>query len=340
MAYDFPKIDLHLHLDGSVLPETMWELAEKEGISLPADNLEAFKTYLVTSANCQNVNEYLERFELPLQLLQEEKALTRVTRELILLLESQGVAYAEIRFAPQLHTRRGMSQKDAVEAVLTGVEEAQRDAGDISIGILLCAMSFGDASKNKQENLETVKIAAEYLGRGVVGIDLAGYEGMCPVADFAYLFTEADKYNLPRTVHAGDSAGPESVRDALSFGTRRIGHGHRSIEDKELVEQLLDDGVTLEVCPTSNIQCQTQPSYEAHPLKTLFDLGVKVTVNTDNMVLANVDLAHEYDVCIEKMGFTKADIVRMNINAANASFMPETKKRKLMSTLETIITKI
>lgn len=338
MAYDFLKIDLHLHLDGSVLPETMWELAKKEGVLLPADDLDGFKDYLVTSADCRNVNEYLERFELPLQLLQEPEALTRVTRELITLLESQGLAYAEIRFAPQLHTRRKMTQKDAVEAVLSGMKEALSEDSRIAIGILLCAMSFGDASKNEQENLETVRVAADYLGQGVVGIDLAGYEGMCPVSDFAYVFTEADKYNLPRTVHAGDSADPESGWDALAFGTRRIGHGHRSIEDPALVKELLEKGVTLEVCPTSNIQCQTQASYKTHPLKALFDLGVKVTINTDNMVLANVDLMHEYDVCIEKMGFTKDDIIRMNINAASASFMPEAKKRKVIDSLDTIIT--
>ena len=337
MIYDFPKIDLHLHLDGSMLPETMWELAANEGIHLPGEDLVAFKQFLVTSANCLNVNEYLERFELPLQLLQEPEALTRVTKELILLLESQGVAYAEIRFAPQLHTRRKMSQSDAVEAVLKGRKVALEIA-DISIGILLCAMSFGDAGKNKEENLETVSVAQLFLGQGVVGIDLAGYEGMCPVSDFAYVFEAADQYDLPRTVHAGDSAGPESVWDALSFGTKRIGHGHRSIEDPELVERLLENGVTLEVCPTSNIQCQTQPSYELHPIKKLFDLGVKVTLNTDNMVLANVDLAHEYDVSVKKMGFTKANIIQMNIHAVHAAFMPEAEKKRLIDTFETFTT--
>lgn len=332
MAFDFPKIDLHLHLDGSVLPETMWELAKVEGIEMPADDLRGFQDYLVESANCQNVNEYLERFELPLQLLQTPEALRLVTKELVLLLQSQGLVYAEIRFAPQLHTRRQMNQEEAVVAVLEGVKEAEPKT--ISIGILLCAMSFGDAQKNKEENLETVDLAAKYLGQGVVGIDLAGYEGMCPLADFSYIFEKADLHDLPRTVHAGDSAGPQSVWDALSFGTKRIGHGHRSIEDKALVQHLIDNDVTLEICPTSNIQCQTQPSYEAHPIKALYDLGVKVTVNTDNMVLANVDLAHEYRVIIETMGFTKADLIQLNINAAEASFMSPEKKLEVSRKLK------
>lgn len=336
MNYDFPKIDLHLHLDGSMLPETAWDLAQSQGIDMPADNLESFREFIVVSADCRDVNEYLRRFDLPLQLLQTGDALTRVSRELVSMLAKQGLAYAEIRFAPQQHMKAGLTQDDATAAVLRGMREGQAGTG-IGVGLLLCAMSYGDASLNREENVETVRTADRFRDKGVVGVDLAGYEGMCPVADFAYVFREADKYGLARTVHAGDSMGPQSVRDALSFGTKRIGHGHRSSDDPALVKRLIEEGITLEVCPTSNIQCQTQPSYEAHPLKRLFDAGVRVTVNTDNMVLSNIDLDHEYDICIEKMGFSRNDLIRMNIYSAEAAFMAADKRDAIISELQRLL---
>lgn len=333
MKYTFPKIDLHLHLDGSMLPETAWALAHEQGVPLPADDLEGFRRFIVVSADCRDVNEYLRRFDLPVALLQEASALTRVSRELVSMLADQGLAYAEIRFAPQQHTAKGLTQADATAAVLQGIAEAKAHRPGIAIGLLLCAMSYGDAAKNKAENLETVDVASTFRGKGVVGIDLAGYEGLCPVSDFSYVFEAADRCHLNRTVHAGDSVGPESVWDALSFGTKRIGHGHRAWDDYELAETLVREQVTLEICPTSNIQCQTQPSYEAHPLKDLYNHGVRVTVNTDNMVLSNIDLEHEYDICIEKMGLTERDLIRMNLFAAEAAFMPEDLRAALIETL-------
>lgn len=332
MKYDFPKIDLHLHLDGSMRPETAWEIAHEIGIDVPADTLEAFRTFLVVSADTRSVNEYLARFELPLQLLQTRAALFRVSKELVETLASQGLAYAEIRFAPQQHVREGMTQDEATAAVVDGVR-AGMAGKTIEIGVLLCAMSYGDASTNIEENLETVRVADRFRDKGVVGIDLAGYEGLCPTSDFQYVFDEADKYKLNRTVHAGDSEGPQSMWDALGFRTRRIGHGHRAIEDFELVEALIRFNVTLEICPTSNIQCQTQPSYEEHSLKELYDRGVNVTVNTDNMVLSNIDLDHEYDICIEKMGFTRNDLIKMNMHSVEAAFMPDQRKRQLIEEL-------
>ena len=123
MKYDFPKIDLHLHLDGSMLPESAWEMAKERNVKMPADNLEDFKKFIIVTADCRSVNEYLEKFELPLQIMQDKEAISRTARELVLLLASQGLVYAEIRFAPQLHTRKELTQSDAVDAVLEGVNE-------------------------------------------------------------------------------------------------------------------------------------------------------------------------------------------------------------------------
>ena len=332
MRYPYPKIDLHLHLDGSFLPETAWELARAQGVPMPAQTLEDFRHFLVVSADCRSVNDYLQRFELPLQLMQRADNIARVTRELIELLDSQGLAYAEIRFAPQLHTRSGLSQRDAVEAVLAGRQAARVER--IHTGILLCAMCIGPETANEKENLETVELAAEYLGRGVVGFDLAGAEGIVPLRNFAPVFDRARALQLPLTCHAGDSQGPDTVQDALDFGVSRIGHGHHIFDDPALCRRAIDQGVTLEICPTSNIQCQTQPSYREHPAKRLLDMGMKITINTDNMILSGIDLDHEYDRCLKDMGFAPRDILTMLRNSAECSFAPPEVKAELLAALD------
>ncbi|MBQ2770780.1 MAG: adenosine deaminase [Clostridia bacterium] len=331
--YSFPKIDLHLHLDGSVLPETAWELALERGVPMPADNLEDFRSFIIVTADCRSVNEYLKRFEMPLSILQDAPALIRVSRELVELLHSQGLAYAEIRFAPQLHTRKELTQKDAIEAVIQGVSEGLAACPGMQAGILLCTMCVGPSQVNEKANLETVELAAEYLGKGVVGVDLAGAEGIVPLTEFAPIFDLAREKKIPFTCHAGDSQGPETVKAALDFGTKRVGHGHHIFDDRDLCARAIRDGVTLEICPTSNIQCETQPSYEEHPLKKLMDMGMLCTINTDNMILSDINLDKEYDRCLNQMGLTYEDLIRCNINSVKACFLDEDSKQKLIRRL-------
>lgn len=334
MRFDFPQVELHLHLDGSFRPETVWELAERKGVAMPAADLAGYRAYLAATTDCASVNEYLERFELPLQVMQDAEALTRVTRELVEDLADRGTAYAEIRFAPQLHTREGMTQRQAVEAVLAGRRQGCDARPGIDIGILLCMMCVGPETANWEANAETVAVAAEYLGQGVVGIDLAGAEGIVPLRNFAPLFQLAREKRIPFTCHAGDSPGPDTVADALDFGARRIGHGHHIYQDPALVRRAADLGVTLEICPTSNIQCKTQPSYEAHPAKNLMEMGLGVCINTDNATLAGVTLADEYRHCLDEMGFTYEDLLAMNRCAIRASFAPMEVKERILTALK------
>ena len=328
--YPFPKIDLHLHLDGSMLPETAWELAHEQGVKLPAEDLESFRKFIVVSADCRSVNEYLKRFDMPLALMQDKKSITRVTRELVCLLADQGLSYAEIRFAPQLHLKKGLTQRDAVEAVLEGRREGLSKHPEIGIGIILCTMCVGTEDVNMKENLETVEIAPDYIGKGVVAIDLAGAEGIVPLRNFAYIFDRARELGVPFTCHAGDSQDAETVRDALDFGAKRIGHGHHIFEDKELCERAIREGVTFEICPTSNIQCQARESYEKHPAKAMLDMGMKVTINTDNMILSDIDLEKEYAHCLNDMGFTMDDLIKCAHNSVEAAFTSPEEKERLM----------
>ena len=331
--YPFPKLDLHLHLDGSMKPETAWELAKERGITLPAEDLDSFRHFIIVTADCRSVNEYLKRFEMPLSILQDAGSLARTADELVEMLALQGLAYAEIRFAPQLHLRKGTCQRDAVDAVLEGIRRGTETHPEIGIGLILCAMCVGTQDVNKEANLETVRVAKEYLGRGVSGIDLAGMEGIVPLSNFAPVFRLARDLGVPFTCHAGDSQGPETVEAALDFGAKRVGHGHRIYDDPDLCARAIRDGVTLEICPTSNIQCETQPSYEAHPLKRLLEMGMACTINTDNIILSDIDLDKEYDHCVNEMGLTYEDLIRCNIHSVKASFMPAAKKQELIRKL-------
>ena len=325
-----PMIELHLHLDGAIPPETMWALAKEKGIALPAETLDEFRAWLVETSDCADVNTYLARFELPLQLMQEKEDIVRVTKDVLTTLCRQGHLYDEIRFAPQLHKRNGLSQRQAIEAVLEGRRQALAENPGYGAGILLCAMCIGPETVNMEENLETVRLAKEFLNRGVVGADLAGAEGIVPLANFRPVFDLANELGVPATCHAGDSQGPDTVRDALSFGVTRIGHGHHIAGDPALVQEAIRRGVTLEVCPTSNIQCHTQPSYAEHPAKRLLDAGVRLTISTDNMTLAAVNLQDEYRHCLQDMGFTAEDLKRTILYAAEAVFLPEDEKAALM----------
>ncbi|MDD2591656.1 MAG: adenosine deaminase [Erysipelotrichaceae bacterium] len=336
MKFPFPKIDLHFHLDGSMLPELAWELAKERNLKLPADNLEDFREFIVLTSDCESVYDYLERFEMPTMILQDKDALTRTAYHIIKHVAKQGLVYAEIRFAPQLHTQKGLSQKDSVEAVLEGVRKATSETPTIKIGIILCCMIAPD-NINREANFETVSLAKEFYGKGVVGLDLAGPEGFVPMKEYAELFKEYRAAGYPLTIHAGDCDGPASVNEALNFKPTRIGHGHHVYDDPKVVQRVIDENITLEVCITSNIQCKTQPSYKEHPIKKLYDMGVRVTLNTDNMILSNVTLDYEYEKAMSELGFTYNDLIQMNIYAVEASFMPEEDKPKYIEQLKSYL---
>ncbi len=327
--YNLPKIELHLHLDGSILPETAWELVQAQGLAVHAADLESFLPLIMVPPHCRDVNECLERFEIPVEILQEGTALARVTEELIGQLAKEGVIYAEIRFAPQLHTRKMLTQRDAVEAVLAGREAGLRAHGDIGIGIILCAMSMGAETVNMEENLETVALTKEYLGRGVVALDLAGAEGIVPLSNFSPVFDLARELQVPFTCHAGDSQGPETVADALRFGAKRLGHGHHIYEDLALCKRAMEEGVTFEICPTSNVCCQSTAGYAEHYVKKMYDLGMRVTINTDNRTLFDLTLDQEYDHCVQDMGFAEEELLQMLLYAAEGAFLEEQEKAVL-----------
>lgn len=323
---EMPKVVLHLHLDGSLRPETVKEWTE-ELLGKEA-KIEDVRKMLMVEKDCRDLNQYLEKFDIPVKVLQSTEHLRRATYELYEDLARQNVKYAEVRFAPSLHTKMGLSYDEIVKAAVEGMENAKAEF-DIDGNLILCCMRGND---NKEANMETVKIAKEYLGKGVCALDLAGAEALFKTADYEDIFRFAKESGVPYTIHAGEADGPSSMRDAIRFGAKRIGHGVRSIEDNTLVEYLAKTGIPLEVCPISELQ--TQAVKGKVPIEELYRRGVHVTVSPDNDTVSNTNILDEYEYILSHTDLTVDDLAQMNIYAAQNIFAPEKKREEVTSKIE------
>lgn len=315
-------VELHLHLDGSLRVATALELAKAQHIELPAKNIDELTTLMQVPEDCQTLHECLKRFDLPIQLLQTEEALERVTFELVEDLHQLGITYAEIRFAPQFSTAKGLTQSQVVEATIRGAKKGMAAYPDIRCGLILCCMRGADI---EDKNLETVEVAQKYKGDVVCAVDLAGAESLFPTKMFQKVFEKAKAYEIPITIHAGEAiseiSGPESIRTALEYGATRIGHGVLALEDETLIQELIEKQITLEICVTSNYHTKLVPSIEAHPIKRLYDAGVRVTFNADNMTVSHTNLYKEMENLKKYLGFSDADIAKMQDYAKQAAFL-------------------
>lgn len=312
-------IDLHLHLDGSLSIASVKKLAALQSIPLPEDDL--LHSILSVGPECRDLNEYLEKFDYPLSLLQTSEGIAMSVSNLLEELSVQGLMYAEIRFAPQLHLMKGLSQRQVVEAAIAGLEDAP-----IPCGLILCCMRMPD---NKAENLETVRLAKDYLGKGVAAVDLAGAEAVFPTKNFAEEFALARELAVPYTIHAGEADGRDSIYTALEFGTKRIGHGIRAWEDPALLKTLAADSITLECCPTSNLNTQIFQDLREYPIRIMLEEGVRFTVNTDNMTVSNTTLAREWQLLMDHFPLEQSDVIRILLNAVDAAFAPDDLKAEL-----------
>ena len=239
------KIDLHLHIDGSARPETVYELARKYNTEPECHmTLEEITASMVIPAG-EYDPDFLT-FEPPIRAMQTREGLARITRELIERLESEGLIYAELRFAPQYHCEKGLSQEDAVLAAIDGLNAGLKTCRTLRAGPILCAMNHRDPMQNHAENLETIHLAKKYLGKGVCGVDLAGYEERMP--EYADLFELAHSLAIPTTTHSEFTVG-----DALKYRTSRIGHGYQAALIPELTGEVIARNVTLEMCPDSSL---------------------------------------------------------------------------------------
>jgi adenosine deaminase len=345
---DLPKVSLHDHLDGGVRPDTIVELAAAEGIDIPAQDAAQLGNWFRTNADSGNLVDYLETFAVTLSVMQTAANLERIAREFVLDLVADGVVYGEIRWAPELHGEQGLTLDQAVDAVQRGIDAAVAEAAEsgraIRIGQLLCAMRQAERAD------EIAELAIRYRDRGVVGFDLAGPEQGFPVSRLTSAINKLDAVWMPRTIHAGEADGLDSIRGALLDGRAlRLGHGVRITDDiditedgavsrvslGELAEWVRDRGIALEVCPTSNLQTNAFSRFgndmADHPFDLLYQLGFRVTVSTDNRLMSGTTLSRELAVLSEEFGYSVDDILDFQLNAAEAAFLPADERAQLVA---------
>ncbi|MFL5611936.1 MAG: adenosine deaminase [Gemmatimonadaceae bacterium] len=312
-----PKAELHCHLDGSVRPETLLDLAREHRVQMPKQTPEELAAFMRVD-DAQSLEDYLRRFDVTISVLQSEEALERVAYELAEDATEDGVRYIEVRNAPILNVVQGLTLVQAIEAPLRGLRRAENDFGIIARFILCGLRQFPPT-----DSLEMAKLAVEFKNEGVVAFDLAGGEKGNPAADHAEAFRYAREHNLAVTVHAGEGDGSDSVRQAVHIcGADRIGHGTRLIEDPELTQYVNDRRIALEVCLTSNVQTRVADSYASHPLREYFDRGLNVTLNTDNRLMSATTLTDEYVFAAEHLGFTVEELAAVALNGFESAFLP------------------
>ena len=324
---NIPYIDLHCHLDGSITLDIARKLAELQNIELPADDAE-LESKLSVPESCESLNEFLECFALPCSLMQTKEGITESVRLVQEKNKEQGVAYLELRFAPQKHCDKGLTQTQVVEAALAGLKKC-----DLHTNLILCLMRDRG---NEKENLETVELAREFLVKdgGVVAVDLAGAEALFHTDQFAEPFKKAKEYGIPFTIHAGEADGAKSVKDALDYGASRIGHGVRTAEDPALLEYVIKNQIPLEMCPNSNRQTKAVNDMSKYPIRDYLAKGVKVTVNTDDPAICRTTIAKEFEYLEKKFGITAGEKKIMMLNAVDAAFTDDSTKAALRAEVE------
>ena len=326
-----PKVELHNHLDGGLRVATVLELADEIGYTdLPANDPQTLAAWFYQGES-GSLESYLAGFTHTIAVMQTASAISRVAYEAVADLAADGVIYAEIRFAPLLNTRHGMSREDVIEAALDGFARGRRDFG-VPVGLIV------DAMRDIPDSLDDARAAIRFVGKGVVGFDLAGPEAGFPADDHLPACRLVREHGLGLTIHAGEADGPDSIHRAIAkCGATRIGHGVRIADDLTLEDGAVsrsgslaalvrDRRIPLEICPTSNLHT-LGISASQHPLGLLYDAGFNVTLNTDNRLMSNVTLTDEFAVAVEHHGFQRSDLERTTRAALDAAFL-ETDLRK------------
>ena len=311
-----PKAELHCHLDGSVRPQTLLDLGQEYGVAMPRDGAAALADYMhVTDA--RHLEDYLERFDVTLSVMQTAPALERIAFELAEDVAKEGVRYIEVRYAPVLNVRGGLTVDEAVESAVRGLDRANQQHG-VTCRVIVCALR----NHSPSESMELAELAVAHESKGVVGFDLAGGEAGNPASAHAEAFAYARRHDMACTCHAGEGDGADSVREAVhECGANRIGHATRLIEDERLTQYVNDRRIALEICLTSNVQTRATASYQTHPLRTYYERGLNVVLNTDNRLMSNVSLTDEYEHASQYLGFTFDELCEISLNGFASAFV-------------------
>jgi adenosine deaminase len=330
---DLPKVLLHDHIDGGLRPQTIIELASQINLPLPSHETDTFQELIYEACNQGSLEKYLKNFDYTIAVMQTEDNLIRVARECVLDLAADGIHYAEVRGAPELFTKQGLSMRNVVEATLEGLHQGMQEAKNLGLSIMtnliICAMRQNNLS------LEAAQLALEFREKGVVGFDIAGPEYGFPARNHLRAFELLQRKSFPFTIHAGESDSFASMLEAINLcGASRIGHGIRIMDEIDISKDqavlsdaskaIRDQQIHLEMSPTSNLQTGNIKDYNSHPAGVLIELGFNVALNTDNRLMSATSLSREYKVMQDAHNWDLNQINIMNTNALRAAFSGET----------------
>lgn len=322
-----PKTDLHVHLDGSIRLETILDLAQRQKVRLPAEDVEGLRPHVQVGEGCKSLVEYLKAFDVTLSVMQSYESLVRTAFELAEDAALENVRYMEVRYSPILHQQQGLTLHAIVQAVLEGLALAEKAYG-IRTGVILCGMRH----ISPEISLKLADLTVAFKNKGVVGFDLAGAEEDFPAKRHKEAFGRVLANNINCTLHAGEAYGPESIHQAIhQCGAHRIGHGVRLIEDGDLLNYVNDHRIPLECCPSSNVQTKAVKRMADHPLRLFFDLGLRVTVNTDNRLVTGTSVSREYQVIHDHLGFSLTEIQEIILMGFKSAFLPYAIKRAMLA---------
>jgi adenosine deaminase len=320
-----PKSELHVHLDGSLRPATMLDLAARAGVRLATDDAEALNRLMVVE-DARNLEDYLQRFEITIALLQSEAAIERVAYEMVADAARQNIRYLEVRYCPVLSQRGGLSLEAVTEAELSGLQR-----GEAEFGLVARAIHSSLRQLPSEVSEEIAHHAVAWRDRGVVGFDIAGGEAGWPAGPHRRSFEIAAEGGLGITVHAGEAAGPDSVAEAVHrCRANRLGHGTRLYQDPALQDYVRDRRILVEINITSNIQTHAVAAAEQHPVRRYADAGLAVSLSSDNWLMSGTTVTDEYWLAHRALGFTRAEIDRMILDGMAAAFLPWPERRVLL----------
>lgn len=324
---NLPKIELHCHLDGSLRIDTAIDLAKKDGITLESYEFNNVKKLLSIDEECSSLDEYLEKFHLPNKLMQSKDNLKRIAFELMEDGARENIKYMEIRFAPILHINNGLTLEEAIEAVIDGIKKAE-DIYDIKGNVIISCMRNFDIG----HVYDSIKAGQKFIKKGVVGIDLAATEKEDFAYDYIEAIKEAKRCGFRITIHAGETGFGKNVGQAVELlEAERIGHGIYIYNDEEAYKIVKEKGTILEVCPKSNIDTKAINEYREHPLYNYYKDDIKITLNTDNRTVSNINLSDEIDSVMNAFNLSLEDYKKIYINSVNAAFCDEETKERLLS---------
>lgn len=325
-----PKVDLHCHLDGSARAGTIFDIMKKK-TDLPCSTVAEFAGYVQVSASCRSLTEFLGKFEFFYPYLKSPEVMERMAYELCEDAAAENIRYMEVRFAPCLQADSKISQEDILQAVLGGLKKGSRDFDIIAVAILCIYRGTPPEAW-----AETYRLGEKYTGDGVAGLDLAGDESKYPGEPFKEVFDKAYSAGIPVTIHAGEAAGWESVREAVDvLHARRIGHGVRISENSVFFDRIKEMKIPLEICITSNVHTGIFKDYAAHPVRDFYRKGIRVTINSDDRGVSNINLTYEWEIAQKECGLEIEDILDINMNSVEAAFCEAAAKNKLKEKIQT-----